>query len=400
MDFKELAEKAKIVGGLLAKLDFKGIKRLTEVDTLFDAGKIIANFTDMRRVFFFVDIPVDTSNPAPLPAAPRDIPQQFSHKGRDFSLQDWQRERTVCAMVVLKSGEVIHEEYLNGTHQNDRRISWSMSKSILSATLGVLNDQGKLPHLATRIGDIVPELRGSAYKDATLRNVLNMASGVVFNEDYLDYHSDINRMGRVLAVGGSMDQFTADMKGQEHTPGQYNHYVSIDTHVLGMVIRAVTGKRSDDLIRELIFDPVGLETAPYILSDSMTEPFVLGGLNMTTRDYARIGLLFAQGGQINGKQIISSEWIAESTRQTAPPPRPEDEDKPTGALGYGYQWWLPPNAANGEFFAIGIYGQYIYVNTEAEVVIAINSADRDFKDGDGAVTILNLEVFRQIAAAI
>lgn len=400
MDFKELSDKVKIVGRLLTKLDFAGIKRLTEVDTLFDANKIVGNFTDMRRFFFFVDIPAKTDTPAALPDTPAKIPQNFTFDGREFSLQYWQQKRSVCAMVVLKSGQMIHEEYLNGTHQNDRRISWSVSKSILSATLGVLSDQGKLPHLATRIGDIVPELRGSAYGDATLRNVLNMASGVVFNEDYLDYHSDINRMGRVLAVGGSMDQFAADMVGQEYTPGQYQHYVSIDTHVLGMVIRAVTGKRSDDLMRELIFDPVGLETAPYFLTDSLNEPFVLGGLNMTTRDYARIGLLFAQKGMIDGKRIISEEWIAESTGQSAPPACPDDADLPVGTLGYGYQWWLPANAAEGEYFAIGIYGQYIYVNTKAEVVIAINSADRDFKDGDGMVTLQNIEVFRTIAAAI
>jgi len=227
-----------------------------------------------------------------------------------------------------------------------------------------------------------------------------MASGVVFNEDYLDYHSDINRMGRVLAVGGSMDQFAADMTGQEYTPGQYQHYVSIDTHVLGMVIRTVTGKRSDDLMRELIFDPIGLETAPYFLTDSLNEPFVLGGLNMTTRDYARIGLLFAQKGVIDGKRVLSEEWIAQSTKQSAPSPCPDDADLPVGTLGYGYQWWLPPEAATGEYFAIGIYGQYIYVNTQAEVVIAINSADRAFKDGDGIVTLQNMAVFRAIAAAI
>ncbi|MBV1865185.1 MAG: beta-lactamase family protein, partial [Rhodobacteraceae bacterium] len=313
MDFKELVEKTKILGALLGKLDFTSIKRLMEVDTLFDAGKIEKNFTNMKGFFFHRDIPIDTSAPAPLPPNPQEIPSSYQFQGRNFTLQEWQQERGVCAMVVLKSGKIAHEQYLNGTGPLDRRISWSMSKSVLSATIGVLKDQGRLPHFATRIGDIVPQLRNSAYANATLRNVLNMASGVKFNEDYLDYHSDINRMGRVLAVGGSMDQFAADMVEQEYTPGQYNHYVSIDTHVLGMVIRAVTGQRTDDLVRELVFDPLGLEVAPYYLTDSFNEPFVLGGLNMTTRDYARFGLLFAQGGQINGKQVVSNAWVKEST---------------------------------------------------------------------------------------
>ena len=400
MDFKELFEKTKILGALLGKLDFTSIKRLMEVDTLFDAGKIEKNFTNMKRFFFHREIPVDTSAPAPLPESPQNIPTSYKFQGRDFTLKEWQQERGVCAMVVLKSGEIAHEQYLNGTGPLDRRISWSMSKSVLSATIGVLNDQGRLPHFATRIGDIVPQLRKSAYANATLRNVLNMASGVKFNEDYLDYHSDINRMGRVLAVGGSMDQFAADMVEQEYTPGQYNHYVSIDTHVLGMVIRAVTGQRTDDLVRELVFEPLGLEAVPYYLTDSFDEPFVLGGLNMTTRDYARFGLLFAQGGQINGTQVVSTAWVQEATSQSAPPPAPEITNLPVGEMGYGYQWWLPSNAQSGEFYAIGIYGQYIYVNTQAEIVIAINSADRDFKEGDGIANLQNIEVFRQIAAGI
>ncbi len=400
MDFNELSDKARILGGLVLSRNLAGIKRLMAVDSMFDEDRIVHNFTHMHDLFFHTDIPVDTGHPAPLPIAPQMIPQQFHHMGRDFSLSQWQKDRTVCSMVVLKSGQIVHEEYLNGTGPDDLRVSWSMCKSILSATLGVLNDQGKLPHLATRIGDIVPMLADSAYANATLRNVLNMASGVKFNEDYLDYHSDINRMGRVLAVGGSMDQFAADMKEQEYTPGQYTHYVSIDTHVLGMVARAVSGKGTADLMRELIFDPLGLEKAPYFLTDSLNEPFVLGGLNMTTRDYARIGLLFAQGGRINGQQIVSSDWVAQSTTNSAPPPLPELAGTPDADLRYGYQWWVPPHAEDGEFYAIGVYGQYIYINTRAEVVIAINSADTRFKDGEGAVNRLNIEVFRQITATL
>ncbi len=399
-DFQEIADKIKTLCGLLIRFDISGLKRLLRVNSLFEARNITGNFTDMRSMFFHIDIPVDRSNFEPLPKNPQSLPDIYSHKGRKFSLVDWQQERAVCAMVVLKNSAIAYEQYLQGTNAEDRRISWSMSKSILSATMGVLHDQGALPHFATRIGDIIPKLRRSAYANATLRNVLNMASGVAFNEDYLDYHSDILRMGRVLALGGSMDQFAADMTLIAWTPGQYSHYVSIDTHVLGMVMRAVTGRRTDDLMRELLFDPLGLEHPPYFLTDGLGEPFVLGGLNMSTRDYARFGLLFAQNGQMGGRQIISSDWISASTRQSAPPPDPDTSVTPTGELGYGYQWWLPPDAEDGEFFAIGIYGQYIYVNTTLQVVVAINSADRQFRDGEGAVALQNIAVFRQVAAAL
>ncbi|MBV1863435.1 MAG: hypothetical protein KUG74_03280, partial [Rhodobacteraceae bacterium] len=98
--------------------------------------------------------------------------------------------------------------------------------------------------------------------------------------------------------------------------------------------------------------------------------------------------------------VVSNAWVKESTSQSAPPPAPEIVNLPVGEMGYGYQWWLPSNAQSGEFYAIGIYGQYIYVNTQAEIVIAINSADRDFKEGDGIANLQNIEVFRQIAAGV
>lgn len=399
-DFAELGDTAKILCRLLFRLDFKGIQRVAKVGTLFDPKNITKNFTDMRSLFFNQDAQITPQTASPLPAAPRDIQRSFTHQGRDFDLNTWQAERNISALVVLKDGAVAHEQYLNGTTAQDRRISWSMSKSILSAAFGVMVDRGMMPDFDTKIGDLVPQLQGSAYATATIRNVLNMASGVAFNEDYLDYHSDINRMGRILAIGGSMDAFAAGLAEQQWPAGTYNHYVSIDTHVIGMVMRAVSGRGTNELVSELVFQPMGLEQTPYFLTDSLGEPFVLGGLNMTTRDYARFGLMFAQNGWLNGQQIVSAEWVKASTEQSAPPPDPQNATTPEGAHGYGYQWWRPHNASDGEFFAIGIYGQYIYVNSQSRVVIAVNAGDTRFRDGDGAIAQMNIEVFRQIAASL
>lgn len=388
MDYKALLITLKIIASRLIRLDFVGINRLARVNTMFDSDKITQNFVSIRDLFAFKDVDVNTSTPTPLPRKPTALPD----------LSDWQSERSVCAMVVLKDGQLVYEDYFKETTATDRRISWSMSKSVLSIALGVLYDQGRLPAMDNKIGDLVPSLRGTAYEIASLHNVLNMSSGVAFNEDYLDFHSDINRMGRIIGSGGSMDVFAQSMTKQEWAPGTYNHYVSIDTHVLGMVLRAVTGAPLDHFIRDAVFDKLGMEAAPYFVADSLGEPFILGGLNLTTRDYARIGLMMAQGGEIGGTRIVSADWVAQSTAQSAPPPDPARAAMPDGVLGYGYQWWLPPDPADGEYFAIGIYGQYIYVDTARQVVIAINSADRDFKEGDGQVTLNNLQVFRQIGA--
>lgn len=400
MDITALTTTAKILLSRLIRLDFKGIARLSRVNTMFDPRKIVQNFISIRELFLVKDIAIDTTVPTPLPERFTQLPCEFTWGTETISLSDWQRNRSVCAMVVLKNGDRVYEDYFNGTTEIDRRISWSVSKSFLSITIGTLYDQGHLPDLNTKIGEIVPNLQSGVYANATLANVLHMASGVAFNEDYLDFHSDINRMGRMIGTGGSMDAFAAGMTERAWAPGTYCHYVSVDTHVLGMVARAVSGKPLAELMKTNLFDKLGMEQPPYFITDSLSEPFILGGLNLTTRDYARFGLMVAQGGEIDGKRIVSQDWINQSTRNSAPPRDPARAAMPDGVLGYGYQWWLPPNAVQGEFFGIGIYGQYVYIDSARQVVIAINSADRNFKDGDGQITLNNIEFFRQIAASL
>jgi CubicO group peptidase (beta-lactamase class C family) len=214
-----------------------------------------------------------------------------------------------------------------------------------------------------------------------------MSSGVQFNEDYFDFWSDINKMGRVLALGQSMDGFAAGITATQSTPGERWQYVSIDTHVLSMVIRGATGRSIPDLMSEKIIQPLGLEADPYYLTDGYGVAFVLGGLNLRTRDYARFGQMILQNGEWDGQQIVPADWIAASTIRSAPT-RP-------GARGYGYQWWMPSDGRDGEFFGHGVYGQYIYIDRATGTVIAANSADRGFRQP--GVQEGNIEMFRKIA---
>ena len=232
-----------------------------------------------------------------------------------------------------------------------------------------------------------PLLKGTAYDGATLRNVLQMSSGVVFDEDYLDRNSDINRMGRVIALGGKLDDFTADLSETFAPAGQTWKYVSIDTHVVGMVVRGATGRPVAELLSERVIAPLGLEYEPYYLTDGARTAFVLGGLNMTTRDYARFGQMYLQGGTWQGKQIVPPDWVTASTLPSAP--------TAAGEIGYGYQWWIPQGSAAGQYMARGIYGQYIYIDTKHGVVIATNAADRKFREE--GVTQQNIDVLRLIA---
>lgn len=371
--------------------------RLIRVNSLFSEKNITRNFSNMRDLFFFRDIKTASATPSPLPSAPKSLPESLVIRGKAQPFKAWQEARQHTALLVLHKGKVASEAYYKGTTAQDLRISWSMAKSVLSALFGIAVNDGLIPDLDAKVTDYVPSLNQSAYQDATIRHVLNMASGITFNEDYLDFHSDINRMGRVLALGKSMDGFTEGLTESDSSPGTYRHYVSIDTHVIGMVLRAATGRAVADYLAEKLLLPLGMEADCGYLTDGFGTDFVLGGLNLTTRDYARFGLMILNEGYWNGQQIVPKDWVKASAAQSAPPPCPEDAAIPNGQLGYGYQWWLPPNAREGEVFAIGIYGQYIYIDRQTQTVIALNASDRNFREGDGAITLENLSCLRQIA---
>lgn len=358
------------------------ITRLWAVNSLFSEEKIVQNFSNMDAAFLHTTLSRGDGPTSELPyAAEVTLPD---------AVDTWITDRTVTSLLVMKDGAIVYENYFQGTGPEDRRISWSVAKSYLSALLGVLLDEGAIPSLDVAVTDYAPKLKGGAYDGATLLDVLQMSSGVVFDEDYLDQNSDINRMGRVLALGGEMDDFAADLTETFAPAGQEWKYTSIDTHIVGMVIRGATGRSIPDLLSEKIIAPLGLEHAPYYVTDGVGTAFVLGGLNVTTRDYARFGQMFAQKGLWQGKQVVPADWVVTSTlpsARTAP-----------GEIGYGYQWWIPQGSPPGAYMARGIYGQYIYIDTEAGVVIVTTAADRKFREA--GVSQQNVDMFRLIAESL
>ncbi|MCK0167543.1 beta-lactamase family protein [Jannaschia sp. S6380] len=353
------------------------ILRLMAVNTLFDADRIVANFSEMDRAF--LTVPVVAEPGRALPEGPG-VPLPAG-------AQKWIDERSVTGLVVLHDGQVTHESYHLGTGPDDLRMSWSVAKSFLSLLTGILIDEGFVA-LDDPVTRHAPELRGTAYDGATLEDVLQMESGVAFDEDYFDRASDINRMGRVIALGGALDTFTAGLGARDRVPGGPMKYVSMDTHVIGMVLRGATGRTIPDLMAEKVIGPLGIGPAFY-LTDGVGAAFVLGGLNLTTRDYARMGLAVARGGRLDGRQVVPEAWVDQSTRPSA--------NTEPGSMRYGYQWWMPADMRPGEVMAQGVYGQFVYIDRVRDVVIAVNSADRGFREP--GVSAANIEMFRRIAAA-
>lgn len=358
------------------------IMRLLAVNSLFAEEKIVNNFSHMDAAFLTVTLPRGDGPTSELPYGPEyDLPT-----GAD----QWIEERAVTSLLVMQDGQIRYEQYFLGTTADDRRISWSIAKSYLSALFGILIEDGAIASLDDKVTKYAPELEGSAYEHATIRNVLNMASGVVFDEDYLDPKSDINRMGRVVALGGELDDFAASLKDSFAPPGDTWQYVSIDTHVIGMVIRGATGRSVSALLSEKVLAHLGLERDGYYVTDGAGVAFVLGGLNFTTRDFARFGQMILQNGEYGGRQVVPADWIAASTEASAP--------TAPGKIGYGYQWWIPVGAHEGEFLGRGVYGQYLYFDQSRDVLIMTTGADRKFRNK--GVNASNVEMFRKIAQSL
>src|SRR6056297_639419 len=187
------------------------ITRLWAVNNLFDAARIVGNFSDMQSAFLTVPVPRGDGPVSDLPQGPAmTLPA---------GAEAWMEARDVTSLLVLHRGRIVHESYHQGTTPQDRRISWSIAKSFLSALFGIALDEGHIASLNDPVTRYVPTLAGSAYDGVSIRHLLQMTSGVVFDEDYLDYRSDINRMGRVLALGGLMDDFAAGLTEAEAEPG-------------------------------------------------------------------------------------------------------------------------------------------------------------------------------------
>jgi len=372
-------------------------KRLYHTLTLFDADVIVHNFSNMAQLYPTLEIK-PSQPPSRFERDQRGLPKHFAYKGEARSVEAFLQRTSTTALLVLDQNTITHEQYFQGTADTDYRISWSTAKSFLSALVGIAVHEGHIKDIEAPVSDYVDSLVGTGYEGVRIKDVLQMSSGVRFDEDYMAFNSDINRFGRTFALGGSIDRF-AESLVNEREPGTYLHYVSIDTHVLGMLLRAATGRTIVDYFDEKLWSRIQPESSVFYIVDDMLEPMVLGGMNLRTRDFARFGQLYLNNGRWGREQIVPEQWVRDSVTPDAPHLIPGERDSADLNLGYGYQWWLPEDA-DQEFMALGVYGQFIYVNQKAGVVVVKNSAHLEFADNHFESATEAVAFFRAVVAHI
>ena len=371
------------------------IARVQVVSSLFTGAEQIDNFNRMHMMFPVTTMPA-AEQPYSFPVVETvPLPTEFIYRGEQVETAEFLARTDTGAVLVIKDGAIQFEQYWRSGGQTQTWLSMSVAKSFISALIGIAIEQGHIRDINDPITDYAPELAGSAYDNVAIKDILQMSSGASWNEDYGDPESDINRFARVFALGGSMNKFATTLT-REMAPGTYNRYNSTDTQALGMLLTAATGRSITEYMIENLWHPMGAENIGYWLTDADNMEMAFGGLNITARDYAKLGELYRLGGALNGHQIVPADWVSASIVADAPHLVPGDNPASDWPLGYGHQWWIP-EGTTGEFMAIGVYNQFIYIAPEADMVVvklSANSAYGTPEDEGASSEFESTEFFR------
>lgn len=297
-----------------------------------------------------------TPSPTPL-ALPTGAPLEIP------GLDDYMREQNTAGIVILQDGKLRLERYGLGFSATGRWTSFSVAKSFTSTLVGAAIQDGFITSLDDTVSRYIADLRGSAYDDVTIRQLLTMTSGVRWNEDYEDPEADVAKFNNATPEPG-MDATVAYMRTlpRAHPPGTVWHYNTGETNLIGVLVSSATHKPLAQYLEEKIWHPAGMEAeATWLLGKTGHE---IAGccLQAATRDYARMGLFVLANGNVGGRQIVPPDWFAQATVK--------HQEIGTPGRGYGYQWWTYDD---GSVAAQGIFGQGIYTDPARRLVIATNS---------------------------
>ena len=327
-------------------------------------------FRDTDKVF--ESRPVPRQAPAWPLATGSALSMPAHHVGdQTFPYDAWAERTFTNALLVMRDGKVVFENYRNRSDAATHFISFSMAKTITALLVGIALDEHKIRSLDDKAGDYVPELKGGGYGDATIRQILQMRSGVDYEERYdFGEHPSLAAMIHTKAIVHNEMRFADPAKtiGKKTAPGSTFNYATLDTAVLGWILERATGEKLETYTASHLWGPLGAEADAFWMADGPpgTGRALNGmGYNAVLRDFARLGQLMLDGGKANGRQIVPAGWIAQMTTMI-----PFPAEYATGAKfkGYGFQTWQVDNEP-GAFSAVGLAGQFIYVHPTTRTVI-------------------------------
>lgn len=291
--------------------------------------------------------------------------------GREYDLYEYVFHNRVAGLLIAHRGRVLHEQYELGLRPDTRWVSMSVAKSFATTLVGAAIQDGAIGGVDDLLTDYLPQLSGGGYDGVTIRQVLQMTSGVAWDDTHTDPSSQ-RRLMLQLQLDGRADSILSYMASLPRVaePGTRWNYSTGETHVVGALVRAATGKWLADYLSEKIWSRIGVEQEACWWLDSPGGLEVAGsGLCATLRDYARFGRFVLGGGIVDDERIVPEGWF-----QEAGAARMIGGER----LDYGYMWWAVPNfegsLEDGAFSARGIFGQYMYLNPRQDLMIVVLSS--------------------------
>jgi CubicO group peptidase (beta-lactamase class C family) len=357
-----------------------------DIDKMNPAGLLVDKYSYMSQPYSFyyfhnmdqlglrTDWIRKGDRPYPLREATRDWSFEYTFGGDRYSLDDYFERNFVAGFLVLHDDQIIVEKYFHGADQNSRFVSQSVSKSIVSILIGAAVEEGLIKGVEDPVTDYLPYLSKSGYRNVTIKNLLQMSTGVDYSEDYRDPKSGAALIGAALLTGNpSFKDYARSIQSTDTPPGTKFEYQSVNSQVLGLLLEKISGKRLNKYAEEKLWKKIGARSDAFFYeSPKQPDTCAFACFNATVRDYARVGLMMLREGKLGEERIVSNAWVHDSTTPDASylKPNPGSSD---GGFGYAYQWWIPPGD-EGVYMAQGIYGQCIYVNPARNVVIVQTSA--------------------------
>jgi CubicO group peptidase (beta-lactamase class C family) len=294
-----------------------------------------------------------------------------------------------AGLIIVQDGKIRFEKYALGYGATGRWTSFSVAKSFTSTLVGAAVKDGYIKSLDDKVTVYIPGLKGSAYDDVSVKQLLTMTSGVKWNEDYTDPKSDVALFNMQKPVVGE-DITVSYMKTlpREAPAGSKWVYKTGETNLIGVLVSSATGKTLSAYLSEKVWKPFGMEQdAVWMLGATGHE---ISGCCMSAslKDYARFGQFILNGGVAGGKKVLPDDWLPSATTKQA------SIDLP--GRGYGYQWWTNDD---GSFAAQGIFGQGIFIDPKRKLVIASNGNWPTATDPEG-VGAAREAFYKSVQAAV
>jgi CubicO group peptidase (beta-lactamase class C family) len=332
---------------------------------MLDPDVSTLTFHSMERIF--TTRTVGRSGPVwVLPRADHPLDFTYTYQGKTYKAAEFLERTFTNALLVMKDGRIVSEIYRNNTDASTRFIAFSMTKSITSVLIGCALAEKRIASLDDPITKYLPELESGAYKGVSIRQILQMRSGVDYEERYDFGNPGTAARNHELALVENVVRFAdvARTIRRKHAPGEVFEYKTLDTAVLGWLLERVSGGSTvASYTAQRLWEPLGAEADAFYIMDGapgVGREFSGAGFNATLRDFARFGQMVLNEGTADGRRIVSADWIRESTHPT--------QARGTGPrAGYGYQWWMAESPE--AFQAIGLQGQFIYIDRATRTVV-------------------------------